>query len=82
MLWGDDPIYKSGGLWTRRVSAKDRWVDRSVKSLDEAAATVGTPGKDLSNWQGQMLGLSVECIKTIRITYHNKSGRYVQCTLL
>lgn len=80
MLWGDDPIYKSGGLWTRRVLAKDRWVDRSFKSLDEAAATVGTSGKDLSNWQGQMLGLSVECIKTIRITYQNKSGRYVQCT--
>jgi hypothetical protein len=80
MLWGNDPIYKSGGLWTRRVLAKDGWVDRSFKSLDEAAATAGTTGKDLSNWQGQMLELSVECIKTIPITYRSESGRYVQCT--
>jgi hypothetical protein len=27
-----------------------------------------------------MLELSVECIKTIPITYQSKSGRYVQCT--
>jgi hypothetical protein len=80
MFWGNDPIYKSGPLWTMRVLAKDGWTDRSFKSLDEAAVTVGTTGKELSNWQRQTLALSVECIKTIRITYQGKSSRYVQCT--
>ena len=80
MFWGNDPIYKSGPLWSMRVLAKDGWADRSFKSLDEAAATVGTTGKELSNWQRQALALSVECIKTIPITYQGKSGRYVQCT--
>jgi hypothetical protein len=31
-----------------RVLAKDGWTDRSFKSLDELAATIGTTGKDLS----------------------------------
>jgi len=55
MLWRNDSIDKSGQMWSRRVLAKEGWTDRFFESLDEAAVTVGTTGKELSNWQRQML---------------------------
>lgn len=81
MLWHSDPFTKSGQTWSIRVLGKDGWTDRPFRSLDEAAATVGTNGKDLSNLQRQMLALSVECIKTVPIMYHRKAGRYIECAL-
>jgi hypothetical protein len=81
MLWHSNSLIKSGHTWSMRVLGKDGWTDRSFQSLDEAAATIGATGKDLSNLQFQMLALSVECIKTVPIMYHRKSGRYVECAL-
>lgn len=81
MLWHSDSINRSGHTWSMRVLAKDGWTDRSFMSLDEAAATIGTTGKNLSNLQRQMLALSVECVKTVPITYQRMSGRYVECAL-
>ncbi len=81
MLWHTEAIHKVGNTWTMRVLAKDAWTDRSFKSLDEAAATIGTTAKELSMWQRQMLALNIECIKTVTITYQGKSDRYIQCAL-
>jgi hypothetical protein len=81
MLWHSDSISKSGHTWSMRVLAKDGWTDRSFRSLDEAAVAIGTTGKNLSNLQRQMLALTVECVKTVPITYQRMSGRYVECAL-
>jgi hypothetical protein len=81
MLWRTHSIYKVGNTWTMRVLAKDSWTDRSFKSLEEAAATIGMTAKELSKWQRQMLELNIECITTVTITYQGKAGRYVQCAL-
>jgi hypothetical protein len=78
MLWRNDSIDKSGQMWSRRVLAREGWTDRFFESLDEAAVTIGTTGKELSNWQRQMLALRVECIELETITYQGKSGHYVQ----
>lgn len=81
MLWHSDSLTKSGPTWSIRVLGKDGWTDRPFRSLDEAAVTIGTTGKDLSNLQRQMLALSIECIKTVPIMYHRKAGRYIECAL-